>query len=468
MYIVFETFIILIRTLSMQNQITNIYNQYMADIYRYCFARLENKEQAEDITAETFVTLLTVKDITQIENIKFWLIGVARNKLIDKYRKAEARLSSDMDLETAEIIGLTEKETLEEIQIEAELLEEIKHELQTLDEITREILVLRHWEDFKFNEIAEMFMVSESTIKSKYYRGLGAIKNNIEQKSNKGKKIRAVSIPLLFLALPKIKADAAFAPSSQFASNLSNLIINNSNMNRIMNWIKARKLPVIVSSCVILVLIIAAVILLQANNANGQGGTNNSSSSQTSLSTTSSSSSTSSVSSETSSSVPSTSSVAAFRQYEATLSSTDYSNPPKVLKSGKLTITSKDALTIKQIDVTAITVEGQGVSMGFGVPSDGGEKVVENMVAVFTHPQLGQVYRWKPNNITVQGETISFPYYYINTVKDCELMDGTKKKCTPEVLDFGLTGLYLNVSCSEASDLAKCDEIVKSMKFTQI
>lgn len=451
--------------LSMQDQIANIYNQYMADIYRYCFARLGNKEQAEDITAETFVALMSSKDVSKIENIKLWLIGVARHKLIDKYRKNESKLISDTDLDVVETVGVGAEQTLEEIQIEADLLSEIKQELQNLDEISREILVLRHWEDLKFNEIAEIFMISESTIKSKYYRGLETLKDKIEQEPKKGKRIRAISIPLLFLALPKIKTDAAFAPASQFKNSLFNLLINNSNMNKVIAWIKAHKLLVVISTCVLVALVIAVAILVQANNSSKENTTNTTTSS---LSSQSSSQVSSASVSATSVSSASTSTTVAAKTYEAKLDLKDHSTPRKVIKSGKLVVTSLSDLAIEESDGTALTVKGQNVSIEVSIPSDGADRILENMVEVFTHPQLGKVYRWKPSDITIQGNTTTYPYNYVNVVKECELMDGTKKPCTPNSLDFGYDGLYLNISCSEGSDIAKCDEIVRNLTFTEL
>lgn len=291
----------------MQEQITSIYNQYMTDIYRYCYARLRNKEQAEDITAETFLALMAVSDTSKIESMKLWLIGVARNKLIDKYRRAEAKVVSDMEIEVAENLVPEEADTLENIHIEEELLKEIQAELNNLDENLREVLILKHWEDLKFNEMALVLGVNENTVKSRYYNALDTMKNNVNKKSRK--KMRVISFPLLFLALPKIKADAAFAPTTQFTSNLINLVIKNSNMNKFVLWIKSHKLAAIIASCVIAGLILAGVIFLLANggtnNSNG-GNATSSTSSATSSVTSTSASSTSSQTTTTVSSTPST------------------------------------------------------------------------------------------------------------------------------------------------------------------
>lgn len=453
----------------MQDQISTIYKDYMADIYRYCFARLGNKEQAEDITAETFLALVGTKDTSSIENIKLWLIGVARNKLIDKYRKAEKKLTTDTDIEIVEAAITDEVGTLEEIQIEAELLEEIKKELLNLDETTREILVLKHWEDLKFGEIAEIFAVSENTVKTKYYRGLETLKNNIEQKSQqseKGKKIRAISIPLLFLALPKIKADAAFAPNSQFTSNLFNLSVKNSSMSNFKSWVKAHKAAVIITSCVLVALILGLVILLFARNNNG-GSTTPSTSSESSATVTSTASTTVS-SSETTTVSTSTVSTPTVKSYDVELRLWDiHVNPDKVLKKGKITLTTTDELTITPVkdaankDYTAYTITGADLSISVGVPSDGGIQNALDVERPFTHNQFGQVYRFSQSNL---GNSKGWTY------TDLMFDDCKEKSCTtssPAVLSAGTDAVGFTFIC-ESSDVAKCDEIVKTLVYTKL
>jgi DNA-directed RNA polymerase specialized sigma24 family protein len=51
----------------------NSYDQYAKEIYRFCMFKLNNKEQAEDLTSEVFEKLFK-SDLSQIQNIRALVI----------------------------------------------------------------------------------------------------------------------------------------------------------------------------------------------------------------------------------------------------------------------------------------------------------------------------------------------------------------------------------------------------------
>lgn len=66
----------------------NLYDHAVVEVYRYLRARLPSDTVAEDLTSETFLAAVsaverdTVRDLTTA-----WLIGVARHKLVDHWRR---------------------------------------------------------------------------------------------------------------------------------------------------------------------------------------------------------------------------------------------------------------------------------------------------------------------------------------------------------------------------------------------
>lgn len=67
-----------------------LYDHAVGDVYGYLLTRVRNREVAEDVTAEVFMAAVeavqrdTVDDLTTA-----WLIGVARHKLVDHWRRSE-------------------------------------------------------------------------------------------------------------------------------------------------------------------------------------------------------------------------------------------------------------------------------------------------------------------------------------------------------------------------------------------
>lgn len=68
---------------------------YSDDIYRYIFARIGHAEEAEDMTMEV---VHAVRKVPSDENLKPYMIGVARKKIVDHFRrKARSRTSAQVE-----------------------------------------------------------------------------------------------------------------------------------------------------------------------------------------------------------------------------------------------------------------------------------------------------------------------------------------------------------------------------------
>ena len=98
-----------------------LYRRYADPVYRYCWRRVETRELAEDLTAQTFVKALAALPNFHAGSFRAWLFAIAHNALSDGYRTSR----SHAPLEAAEglrAIG-PEPET-------AALLDETRRELR--------------------------------------------------------------------------------------------------------------------------------------------------------------------------------------------------------------------------------------------------------------------------------------------------------------------------------------------------
>lgn len=70
-----------------------LYDRYVASIYRFALLKLPTKEQAEDITSETFLrTWQFLQEAKEpVKNVRALLYRIARNLIIDLYRKDHGR-----------------------------------------------------------------------------------------------------------------------------------------------------------------------------------------------------------------------------------------------------------------------------------------------------------------------------------------------------------------------------------------
>jgi len=195
---------------------SRIYSEYLDDIYRYVYVLLHNKQKAEDITSQTFLTALEKIDNFEWRgiSIKFWLIRISKNLVMKSYRQ-KSHISFDEKIEIKEL----NKTLLEDKIIKESLKKELKKLIFKLDDITREIISLRIWEEFKFREIAKLLDMNESTVKNRFARGIKKLKRLAKQKDKK--KIPAPSIAVILIGLKQIKNLKEFTPSPKLKLNLT-------------------------------------------------------------------------------------------------------------------------------------------------------------------------------------------------------------------------------------------------------
>lgn len=70
--------------------LVELYDRALPDVYGYLAARVDSIATAEDLTSETFLAAAdAVRRGTVAELTTAWLIGVARHKLVDHWRRRE-------------------------------------------------------------------------------------------------------------------------------------------------------------------------------------------------------------------------------------------------------------------------------------------------------------------------------------------------------------------------------------------
>ena len=89
---------------TLNGQFTDIYNAFAGIIFRFCILRVSNREQALDITQETFTRFWNeLCHGKKILNPKAFLFTVAHRQVIDWYRKKKSvSLDGLADEETGE------------------------------------------------------------------------------------------------------------------------------------------------------------------------------------------------------------------------------------------------------------------------------------------------------------------------------------------------------------------------------
>jgi RNA polymerase sigma-70 factor (ECF subfamily) len=154
--------------------------QYQHRLMRYLLYLTSSREISEDIFQETWMRVL-MRGAQFNGNSRFdtWLFTIARNLVVDMRRKRtmaslEELCESHEDERPFEVPAVTPS-PLEMCQLR-ENSSRVAAALLTLEPLYREVLILRFHEELSLEEIAQVTRAPLSTVKSRLYRGLAALR----------------------------------------------------------------------------------------------------------------------------------------------------------------------------------------------------------------------------------------------------------------------------------------------------
>lgn len=143
------------------------YQQTVKKLYSFTYSLLQNREEAEDITQETYFRCLR-RDTKSFPPYPY-LKKVARNLIYDRYRHWQ-KIGSQMDDHS-----LTEDVSASEENWETRAL--VQELMNQLPEQYRQVLELRIIEGYSRKETAERMERSEDAIRGLQYRALQALRD---------------------------------------------------------------------------------------------------------------------------------------------------------------------------------------------------------------------------------------------------------------------------------------------------
>ena len=142
-----------------------VYDAYAQRIYRYFYSRVENRTDADDLVAQTFLSVIEALPHYQPRgHFTAWIFQIARSKVMDFFRREHSSMSKE-----AQPGGPVFDETLEQV-IQDQALTALQHKIQLLAEDERELLRLRFVVDLSYVEIAELLGRKEDAVRKSVNR----------------------------------------------------------------------------------------------------------------------------------------------------------------------------------------------------------------------------------------------------------------------------------------------------------
>lgn len=128
---------------------------------------VKDSDVAEDLLQDSFIKAVhTMKSGRYNEEGKFssWISRIAHNLAIDHFRKEKRNPTLQLEDNIKAFNSLTYAEdSAEALQIREETFNRLKTMIETLPENQREVLIMRHYADMSFQEIADATGVSINT-----------------------------------------------------------------------------------------------------------------------------------------------------------------------------------------------------------------------------------------------------------------------------------------------------------------
>lgn len=161
-----------------------LYNRYEVSIFNYILKYTGSKDIAQDLLQETFTRVWYAAHTFSLEAGKFrgWLytiaLNITRNEMVKKRYDYFYVDVTEIKGEQEPIRPQTEQP---DAQMEhTDLKDTIAKALAKLKPHLREIIVLKHFQQLKFREIAEITKVPEGTLKARFHRAIAQLKPILE------------------------------------------------------------------------------------------------------------------------------------------------------------------------------------------------------------------------------------------------------------------------------------------------
>lgn len=164
-----------------ENEQLNI-EQVIKDYSGYVYTAIINiagnlsDEDIEEILSDVFFIFWKKKDtLKKDDKISFYLVGIAKNLIKEKYRKQKGNLNID-DFEN----NISTNDDIYEYYEEKCRIEQMQKIVNNLDDIDKAIFRMFYYNNQKSKEISRKLKMNEITIRSRLHRIRKQIKENID------------------------------------------------------------------------------------------------------------------------------------------------------------------------------------------------------------------------------------------------------------------------------------------------
>jgi RNA polymerase sigma-70 factor (ECF subfamily) len=158
-----------------QAALRQIYQDYFSPVYNFIRLRVDDTQQADDLTSDVFVKLMTAfrDGKAPKQSLRGWLFRVARNVLYDHHGVGKAYTEEALE----EWVPASREDTDPEIRLlQMADAARVRQALQRLSSDQQEVLVLRFAQSLSVEETADLMGKNVNTVKSLQFRAVNSLR----------------------------------------------------------------------------------------------------------------------------------------------------------------------------------------------------------------------------------------------------------------------------------------------------
>lgn len=169
-----------------KKEFEKIYGLYVDQIFRFAYLKVSSKDEAEDITSQTFLRFWKhfSKEKKRPQNPKAFIYKTATNLIIDYYRKTKTKKGKDGSSAKKEVsvedIVIEDREMRadQKLVIKAEI-EDVRKALSKINEDYQNAIIWYYLDELTIPEIADLLEKSETSVRVLIHRALNSLKEEI-------------------------------------------------------------------------------------------------------------------------------------------------------------------------------------------------------------------------------------------------------------------------------------------------
>ncbi|KZE81754.1 RNA polymerase subunit sigma-24 [Paenibacillus elgii] len=152
-----------------------LFQHFEETIYRTAYVHVGNKEDALDVVQETaYLSFKSIQSLREPQYFKTWLIKIAMNCSMNVLRQRNKIIPFESE-DAEQLSGVRDDDGGEEIALSLTLNDLI----EKLDTNEKSVIMLKYYQDYTIQSIAELLNLPLGSTKTILYRGLNKLRQRL-------------------------------------------------------------------------------------------------------------------------------------------------------------------------------------------------------------------------------------------------------------------------------------------------